>query len=357
MQRSVASISECSARSLSACPALGRAFSRASLRRRLPTLLRSLSRALRISRQAGLTTRVCGSTGSSPRCGSASRPNSSLRYLKTFSWAQRERMSPATCAADRLGCVVMTDGWRWPAAGTGSRGWPLLPGGCRRRSIQKRTSRASQPGSRGALRSATCASSIAAPKGERTVTRSGRNSLSGQRSVCAPLRQGDAGNALGGQPAEQLRAPAFAVEHQRQVRLRRRARGGRQQAERLQLRHDAVADLGHHLRIDLLVDAQQGRAAERVEPVAGRGRQLQFLARDEVLGQVGLAAVELDMAIDEQRGGGGGIVRGPLPGQGRAPGVQRLGVGGQLVQLAPQGARLGAAVPGPAGAPHSPGCS
>ena len=59
------------------------------------------------------------------------------------------------------------------------------------------------------------------------------------------------------------------------------------------------------------------------------------------------------MAIDEQRGGGGGIVRGPLPGQGRAPGVQRLGVGGQLVQLAPQGARLGAAVQTQQGAPFA----
>ena len=184
------------------------------------------------------------------------------------------------------------------------------------------------------------------------MTRSGRNSLSGQRSVCAPLRQvmqamplaASQRNSCGLQPSR---------SNQRQVRLRRRARGGRQQAERLQLRHDAVADLGHHLRIDLLVDAQQGRAAERVEPVAGRGRQLQFLARDEVLGQVGLAAVDLDMAIDEQRGRGGGIVRGPLPGQGRAPGVQHLGVGGQLVQLAPQGARLGAAVQAQQGAPFA----
>ena len=127
----------------------------------------------------------------------------------------------------------------------------------------------------------------------RAQGRAHRDALRAELAVGPALRlralaPGDAGDALGGQPAEQLRAPAFAVEHQRQARFRRRGHGGRQQAERLQLRPDAVADLGHHLRIDLLVDAQQGRAAERVEPVAGRGRQLSFWRETKCLGRLAL---------------------------------------------------------------------
>ena len=77
-------------------------------------------------------------------------------------------------------------------------------------------------------------------------------------------------DALGPQLAEQARAPALAVEHQRQARLLLlRLAALRQQAHALQLRHDAVPDLRHHAGVHLAVQAQQRRPAQGMHPVAG----------------------------------------------------------------------------------------
>ena len=161
------------------------------------------------------------------------------------------------------------------------------------------------------------------------------------------------------QLAEQARAPALAVEHQRQARLPARGQAGqpalpvgrRQQPAGFQLRHDAVPDLAHHAVIHRPVQAQQRRAAQRVGPVADRGRQGQLLPRHEVLGQLPLApAVDLHVAVDEQRGDGFGIVRAPVPGQGRGPLRQSRRVR-QLARAAAQGARAGAAVQPQQGSP------
>ena len=120
---------------------------------------------------AGFTTSVAGSTSCAACCGSESRPNSWRRVLNTFSCAHRERSSPATSAAGRLGCVVRIAGWRRPADGRPARrralrGCPLRPEGRSRSSIQKRISRAGRsPCSRSSGRAASCPRPVSTPSG------------------------------------------------------------------------------------------------------------------------------------------------------------------------------------------------
>ena len=140
-----------------------------------------------------------------------------------------------------------------------------------------------------------------------------RNSLSGQRCCCGPLIPSHDRDADGPQLAEQARAPAVAVEHQRPGAGSLLALPAlRQQAHLLQLRHDAVPDLGHDAAVHLTVQAQQRRPTQRVHPVAGRGRQRQLLARHELLGQSALPAVDLHVTVHEQRGDGLRIVLAPI---------------------------------------------
>ena len=116
------------------------------------------------------------------------------------------------------------------------------------------------------------------------------------------------------------------------------------------LRHHPVPDLRHHAGVYLAVQAQQRRPAQRVHPVADRGRQGQLLAGHEMFRQPALTAVDLHVAIDEQRGDGLRIVCTPGLGQAADPGRQPLG-SGQLARAAAQGARAGAAVQAQQGAP------
>ena len=148
------------------------------------------------------------------------------------------------------------------------------------------------------------------------------------------------------QLAEQARAPALAVEDQRQAWCASAC----QQAQLAQLRHHPVPDLRHHAGVYLAVQAQQRRPAQRVHPVADRGRQGQLLAGHEMFRQPALTAVDLHVAIDEQRGDGLRIVCTPVLGQAADPGRQPLG-SGQLARAAAQGARAGAAVQAQQGAP------
>ena len=104
------------------------------------------------------------------------------------------------------------------------------------------------------------------------------------------LVPGNAGDAAPGQPLEQVRAPALAVEHQGE---RRRAGlwlgqvGGRfrYHPQLLQVRHHVLLDGLDQLRVERLVQAQQGRAAQSVDPIAHGRWHTQLLARDEVFRQ------------------------------------------------------------------------
>ena len=144
---------------------------------------------------------------------------------------------------------------------------------------------------------------------------------------------------------EQLRAPALAIERQRQARLLLpRSQPRLQQPQRLQLRHDCGPQLRHHPRVHLLVQAQQRRASRRMHPVACGRRQLQPVPRHEVLRQVRLAVVHLHVPVDKQRRDIVGGRADPLPRQLLAPGLDRVLAAGQLAELAPQGVGRAAAV-------------
>ena len=187
----------------------------------------------------------------------------------------------------------------------------------------------------------------------------GRPARRAHRDGCLPepvrfpalrLRALDPGHhrdALLLQLVEQARAPALAIEDQRQARLPARPL---QQPQLLQLGHDPVPDLARHARVHLAVQAQQRRPAQRVHPVAGRRRQGQLLARHEVPGQPALAAVDLHVAIHEQRGDRLRVVRAPVPGQAPDPRLQPLRFRQQARPPA-QGARAGAAVQAQQGPP------
>ena len=137
------------------------------------------------------------------------------------------------------------------------------------------------------------------------------------------------------QLAEQARAPALAVEDQRQAWCASAC----QQAQLAQLRHHPVPDLRHHAGVYLAVQAQQRRPAQRVHPVADRGRPGQLLAGHEMFRQPALTAVDLHVAIDEQRGDGLRIVCTPGLGQAADPGRQPLGSGQLARAAAKRGAR------------------
>ena len=82
------------------------------------------------------------------------------------------------------------------------------------------------------------------------------------------LVPGDAGDAAPGQTLEQVRAPALAVEHQgerRRAGLRPGQVGGRfgQHPQFQQVRHHVVLERLDQLRVERLVQAQQGRASTR----------------------------------------------------------------------------------------------
>ena len=164
------------------------------------------------------------------------------------------------------------------------------------------------------------------------------------------LVPGDDRDAALRQTPEQRRAPALAVEHQRQGRLAwircgeiRRVR--RQHAERLQLGDDLRLQCFHHLRIERLVQAEQRAAVQRVDPVRDAGRQTQLLPGDKVLGQIALAAgIHLDMAIHRQRRASGGIRRHPLSRQSILPGGDRARAAGEQAKLAAKGLHLRAAI-------------
>ena len=96
--------------------------------------------------------------------------------------------------------------------------------------------------------------------------------------LLAALAPGNAGHPARVQVAEQLRAPALAVEGQRQRRRGGRGGGRRgQQPQLLQFRQQLLAQDLDHAGIDLLAQAQQGLAAGLVDPEAGVSRQLQAL--------------------------------------------------------------------------------
>ena len=85
--------------------------------------------------------------------------------------------------------------------------------------------------------------------------------------LLAALAPGDAGDAATSEMTEQRRAPALPVEHQGQRRRRGVGFGG-QHAHFAQFRQNRLAQDPHHAGIDLLVQAQEGRAVERVAEVA-----------------------------------------------------------------------------------------
>ena len=92
------------------------------------------------------------------------------------------------------------------------------------------------------------------------------------------LVPGDHRNAAPGEAFEQCRAPAFPVEDQRQGGFAG-VRGGEirriraQHAQLLQSRQDVPLQRVGHGRIQRLVQAQEGLAAERVDPIARGGGQ------------------------------------------------------------------------------------
>ncbi len=124
--------------------------------------------------------------------------------------------------------------------------------------------------------------------------------------------------------------------------------------EVLQRRHHVGFDGGDHLRIQRLMQTEQGLAAQGVDPVAGAGRQAQLLARDEVFRQASLAAgVDLDVPVDGQRRPELRLVGLPAPGKGALPSPHAGLVVGDQSDLAPQGLDLGATVEAEDGAPFA----
>ena len=102
------------------------------------------------------------------------------------------------------------------------------------------------------------------------------------------LVPGNAGDAATRQSAKTTRAPALAVEHQRQSRFARvwlrQVRGiGFEHTERFELRHNVAFKRFDHFRIKLLMHAQQRLASQCVDPVTRSRRQAQFLSRHKVL--------------------------------------------------------------------------
>ena len=161
---------------------------------------------------------------------------------------------------------------------------------------------------------------------------------------------GEHGDAAPGEPPEQGRAPAFAIEDQGY----RRCAGLRpvEHTEPLQRRDDIMLKGTDQLRIQRLVQAEQRLAAEGVDPVTGAGRQAQLLARDEALGKTALAAgIDLDVAIDTQGRPAVGIPGLPLAGQRRLPGPDPGLVLGDHLDLGAQGLRFGRPVVTENGAP------
>ena len=105
-----------------------------------------------------------------------------------------------------------------------------------------------------------------APQPKKQEAVYGRKGRSGHDGRVSEVKRG-----LAGPPGGQVRRP------------------GVDDPERLQRRHHVSFDGGDHLRVQRLVQAQQGLAAQGVDPVAGARRQEQLLARDEVFGQAPLA--------------------------------------------------------------------
>ncbi len=166
-----------------------------------------------------------------------------------------------------------------------------------------------------------------------------------------PLVPGDHRDPATGEAAEQGRAPALPVEHQRQRGLGRLAGGEEvrrvrpRQAQPLQSRQDVLLQRLGHGRVKVLVQAEQRLAAQGVHPVARRGRQAELLARHEVLGQAALAAgVDLHVPVHRQRGAGVRALRQPGLRQRVPPVLHSLRVRREGLDLAPQRLGLGAAV-------------
>ena len=126
---------------------------------------------------------------------------------------------------------------------------------------------------------------------------------------------------------------------------------------RSQRRKDVVLQRPGHAGVEVLVQAQQGPAAERVDPVAGRGGKAELLARHEVLRKPPLPArVDLHVPVHRQRGDRVAAVRHPVPRERVLPALHAHLVRRERPDLAPQRLGLRAAVQAENRAPF-PGAS